>query len=606
MALVFTSLGVPVERAAVIALAFRGLTFWLPLLIGFILIQRMRIFGTRERLHLESLSVHAVAVVTGLMGVVNVLSALTPSMHNRLVILEKYLPFGVRISSHLTAALAGFALLLLADGLWRRKRLTWLLTLIMLFISGVSHILKGLDYEEAGLAFGLAVWLVLLRQRFHAESDQPSVWQGIRVLAAALVFTLAYGAVGFYFLDLHFNVNFSFFTALQQTVVMFTQFYYPGLEPITRFGRYFIDSIYLVGAVTLSYAMLMLVRPVLIRVPSTEEERKRAQAIVETQGRTSLARFILLDDKSYYFHPGGSVVGYVAKGRAAIALGDPICPSQAAAAVIQGFKEFCSQKDWYPAFYQTLPDTLSSYRTQGFNALEIGSEGIVHLDQFSLEGRENKGLRAAVNRLTRLNHHVEFYPPPLNDRLIEQLQAVSDEWLAHVHSSEKHFSLGWFEDKYIRNAPVMMVMTPEGECTAFANIVTEYQANEITIDLMRHRRQVENGTMDFLFVSLFQWAKEQGYATFNLGMSAVAGMGDHSDDPAMERAIRFIIEHVNQFYNFKGIHEFKEKYHPEWSPRYLIFPGVASLPAVGMALIRADSGDNFIRDYARGLFKKEI
>jgi phosphatidylglycerol lysyltransferase len=298
------------------------------------------------------------------------------------------------------------------------------------------------------------------------------------------------------------------------------------------------------------------------------------------------------------------VVGYVAKGRAAVALGDPVGPPEDIPNVIKGFKEFCLRKDWYPAFYQTLAETLPFYRAQGFNAFEIGCEGIVHLDQFSLEGRDNKSMRSAINRLIRLQHRAEFYPPPLKDELMEQLQAVSDEWLAHVHGSEKHFSLGWFEDNYIRNCPIMTVINPDGECTAFANIVTEYQASEITIDMMRHRRQVENGTMDFLFVSLFQWARQQGYATFNLGMSSVAGVGDHSDDPAVERAMHFIVEHINQFYNFKGIHEFKEKYRPEWSPRYLIFPGVVSLPAVGMALVRADSGDNFLRDYTRGFLKK--
>ena len=49
MVLVFHSLGVPVVHATVIALAFRGLTFWLPLLVGFVLIQRVRIFRARER-----------------------------------------------------------------------------------------------------------------------------------------------------------------------------------------------------------------------------------------------------------------------------------------------------------------------------------------------------------------------------------------------------------------------------------------------------------------------------------------------------------------------------------------------------------------------------
>jgi phosphatidylglycerol lysyltransferase len=67
--------------------------------------------------------------------------------------------------------------------------------------------------------------------------------------------------------------------------------------------------------------------------------------------------------------------------------------------------------------------------------------------------------------------------------------------------------LGWFDDDYIRNGPVMVVHTPEGVISAFANILPEYQLNEATIDLMRRRREAKNGTMDFLFVALFQWAK---------------------------------------------------------------------------------------------------
>jgi hypothetical protein len=41
MALVYTSLGIPPTRATVIALAFRGLTFWLPLLAGFFFLRRI-------------------------------------------------------------------------------------------------------------------------------------------------------------------------------------------------------------------------------------------------------------------------------------------------------------------------------------------------------------------------------------------------------------------------------------------------------------------------------------------------------------------------------------------------------------------------------------
>ncbi len=49
MTLVFTSLGIPADRAAIIAVSFRGLTFWLPLAIGFFMVRRLRSFGEEER-----------------------------------------------------------------------------------------------------------------------------------------------------------------------------------------------------------------------------------------------------------------------------------------------------------------------------------------------------------------------------------------------------------------------------------------------------------------------------------------------------------------------------------------------------------------------------
>jgi phosphatidylglycerol lysyltransferase len=82
------------------------------------------------------------------MGVVNVLSAITPSLAERIRVVERALPLLVRQGSHLAAVLAGFALLLLAGGLWRRKRTAWALTVIVLAVSFVSHLVKGLDYER--------------------------------------------------------------------------------------------------------------------------------------------------------------------------------------------------------------------------------------------------------------------------------------------------------------------------------------------------------------------------------------------------------------------------------------------------------------------------
>ena len=590
MALTFTSLGISAAVATTVTLAFRGLTFWLPMLLGFFAVQRMRGFSPKERSLFETWGVRILAVLVGLMGVINVLSAVTPSLMNRLRFLEQYMPLEVQRGGHLVAALAGFALLVLAFGLARRKRLAWILTLVVLALSIVSHMLKGLDYEESLLAVGLIVLLLMMSDRFHARSDPPSVRQGLWVLLASLLFTLAYGVAGFYLLDRHFSVNFGLWAATRQTVVMFTQFYNPGLLPVTKFGSFFANSIYVVGAVTFAYALYMLLRPVFFHHPATNAEREQARMIVEKYGHSSLARLVLIDDKRYFFTSGGSVIGYALVGRIAVALGDPIGPPADLQLAVLAFEELCERNDWLPVFYQTLPETLEIYKLIGFDALCIGYEGIVNLDDFTLEGKESKPLRAPVNKLTKAGYTLAVHQPPIPNDLLAELRSISDEWLTTMHGSEKRFSLGWFDDEYIRSSQIAAVHAPEGWISAFTNLVPEYQADEISIDLMRRRKEIENGTMEFLFVSLFQWAKSNGYHKFDLGLSSLYGVGEQVNDPTIERVLHFVYEHVNQFYNFKGLHAFKEKFHPTWSPRYLIYTGVANLASAWLAVVRANSG----------------
>jgi phosphatidylglycerol lysyltransferase len=550
----------------------------------------------------ESL-VHGVALLTAAMGVVNVISAVLPSMRDRLRLLRllgEYSPFSIRAGGHLVSALAGFALLLLSVSLWRRKQLGWVLTLSILSVSIPVHLLKGLDYEEATFAALLAGLLIYLRPHFHARSDPPSVRQGLLSLLAALAFTLIYGVIGFYLLDRHFKVSFGFWSALRQTIVMFTQFYDPGLQPLTGFGRYFIASIYVISAVTIGYALLMLLRPVLNRRLQTEEECARAWEIVRSHGRTSLARYTLLDDKLFFFTAGGSLLSYVVKDRVALVLGDPIGPKDDFEGAVSSFKDFCSKNDWLPAFYQVSSTNIEAYRSQEFHTLPVGHEAIVDLACFTLDGSQNKTLRNSYNKMVRLGYHYDVIQPPYSVRMLRELKFVSDDWLTGHRATELRFSLGWFDQAYLNTCPILLVRDREGFITGFANLVTEFQANEISVDLMRYLQHSESGLMDFLFVSLFQWAREQGFATFNLGLSALSGVGEQSDDPIVERALNFIYQNVDRFYNFRGLHSFKEKFHPAWSERYLAYPSMSNLPTISAAIFRASLGGEPLSLIRRG------
>ena len=541
--------------------------------------------------------------LTGLVGVINLLSAVTPSLPDRRSWLEPFFPFPVRAGGHFFAAVIGFMLLTLATNLLRRKRIAWLLTVGLLIASILTHLIKGLDVEESLLSGVLLFQLLVMRKTFTAKSDRPSIAQGIRVLLGALLFTIAYGTAGFYILDRRFEVNerainFDWDDAIFQTFAMFFTADNAGLVPKTRFASFFANSIYAVGAVTIGYALVMLLRPVLQRDSGSIVERNKAQQVVAEYGRTTLARLALLEDKSYYFSPSGkSTIAYVPKGRGAIALGDPIGPPEDRKEAILGFQEFCDRNDWYPAFYQTLPDDIEMYHNLGFRVVQIGEEAIVDLKTFTLKGKANQNLRTAINRLTKAGHQVEFYEPPLALEVMRQMKAVSDEWLQMVQGAEKKFSVGWFEEAYLQKTRAIVIYTPNGKISAFANMISVGD-RVIGVDLMRRRTEVENGTMECLFASMLQHCQELGYAEFDLGLSALAGVGEPGKSGRLEKFLIYLSDHLSKFYNFKGLHSFKDKFGPRWEPRYFVYPSLGSLPDVVVALIRADSGDRLL-DYLR-------
>lgn len=541
----------------------------------------------------------SVTLLTGLVGVINVLSAVNLGDPKRVSFLQRIYPFEVQASGHVFSAISGFILLMVATHLLRRKRVAWLLAVGLLIVSIVSHLIKGLDVEESLVAGVLLLQLLWMQDVFTAESDRPSIQQGVRGLIWALVFTLAYGTAGFWFLDGQFQTNFNFRQAILQTLAVFFTADNAGLEPKTEFGAFFIHSLYIVGATTIVFALTMLLRPVLLRESTAPQVQRRARAIIDQYGQTSLARLALLSDKSYFFSPSGqSVVAYVAKGRAAISLGSPIGPIDDQQEAIVSFRQFCDRNDWYAAFYEIPPQEVELYRSLKFRLLKVGEEAIVDLNAFTLKGKDNQNLRTAINRLTKAGYTFALYEPPIAAELLQQLKPVSDEWLRAMNGSEKRFSIGWFDESYLQDCQIATVSNAEGHVIAFANLLSGYNQNEVTVDLMRYAQGVPNGTMDFLFVSVFQKLQQLGYERFNFSLSPLAGLGETPKSPRLERVLRLLSNHFNQFYSFHGLHFFKEKFHPHWEPRYLAYPSLTALSDVVVGLVRADSGDRLL-DYIK-------
>ena len=73
--------------------------------------------------------------------------------------------------------------------------------ILLVAVSAVFHLAKGLDYEEALLFLGLLVLLLATRTMFIARAPIPNLrWGGVR-LGLAVAAALFYGIAGFWFLD---------------------------------------------------------------------------------------------------------------------------------------------------------------------------------------------------------------------------------------------------------------------------------------------------------------------------------------------------------------------------------------------------------------------
>lgn len=107
---------------------------------------------------------------------------------------------------------------------------------------------------------------------------------------------------------------------------------------------------------------------------------------------------------------------------------------------------------------------------------------------------------------------------------------------------------------------------------------------------MRHRENLENGVMEYFFISLILKAKNEEYEYFSLGIVPLSGI--EKDILTLYKNIEhFIFQHEKYFYNFKGLKVFKDKFRPQWEPVYIAYYGHLLFPLVLKEIISLTSGN---------------
>jgi phosphatidylglycerol lysyltransferase len=318
--------------------------------------------------------------------------------------------------------------------------------------------------------------------------------------------------------------------------------------------------------------------------PIVFPEQQLAADLVHRYGTSSNDYFKLWPDKEYLFSKSGDgVVAFGVSHHLGFAYGDPTAPPNEIGRTIDEFVAHCHQHNWTPIFYQVTPQYLDIYRQKGFRVFKASEDAIVDLQAFTLTGKDAKHHRSVLNRFERDGITAQLFTPPVPQEIIAQAQIVSDLWLASGRR-ERKFVLGRFSETYVRNTPMLAAIDATGLMLGFVNMIPSYADSTATIDMMRHREDGPNGTMDFLFLKLFEYNKAQGFRYFSLGPAPIVETEPNADASVEEKLYYKAAQHLDFYFSMTGLRQYKAKFATIWEPHYLIYPHTLDLVRIFQAL----------------------
>lgn len=345
------------------------------------------------------------------------------------------------------------------------------------------------------------------------------------------------------------------------------------------------EAIWLVGFIGLLIAMLVLFvtniyltanRPAWLTQPFDAE---RVKAVIDQFGGNEDSHLAFLRDKQIYFYQEGGVdqVFFMYKPIAdkLIIMGEPVGNSEKIGAAIEDFMKTADKQGLKPLFYEIDQDLTMQLHESGFDFIKTGEDGLVDLNQFTLSGKRHRGERALMHKFDREGFKFEVIEPPFSQAFMKTIKNISNEWLGG--KVEKGFSLGFFDDYYLNQAPIAVMKNSDDEIVAFANIMPDGNQVTTSIDLMRSSSKAPSGIMDGILINLYEESAKKGFKYFDLGMSPLSNVGTSRFSFTQERIVHLIYQYGYRFYSFEGLRSYKEKYVDKWESKYIAYYRGSSL-----------------------------
>ncbi|MDA8034506.1 MAG: phosphatidylglycerol lysyltransferase domain-containing protein [Actinomycetota bacterium] len=533
------------------------------------------------------------AAVVLIAGVVNLLSAAGPPLHRRLHlhVLVAVVPLVVSETASTLVALAGIALLGLARGIRRGQRAAWAIACILLATTAILHLVERVHVLSTLIALSVLWLLVATRDAFRTGVDRPSRRAGLLALCVGALSATVAATVA---VEVTMRVDRDgpapplarTAAAFAERLVGLQSTALPhGVSP--AIGRALMG----VGITLLVLAVGLAFRPVVDRRrAASAPSRQRARGVVARYGAGTLDYFALRHDKQHFFH-GDTLVTYAVHHGVCLVSPDPIGPESGRLEAWAAFRAFADDRGWKVAALGTGEGWLATYAGAGMRHCYLGDEAIVAVQEFQLGGGRHKSLRQAVNRIARHGYTATFHDPStLDAALVTQLETLAAE--GRRGSVERGFSmtLGRLCDPDDDGLLLAVARDRAGAPVAFCQFVPAPGIGGYSLDLMRRGGgEHPNGLVDFLVVATIEHLRTRDMTGLALNFAAMRALvaGDGGRLPV--RALRTVLVRLSRSMQIESLWRFTAKYDPVWAPRHLVFDRLGDLPAIGLAVARAES-----------------
>ncbi|NUR09722.1 MAG: DUF2156 domain-containing protein [Nocardioidaceae bacterium] len=532
--------------------------------------------------------------IVGIVGAVTLASAVLPSLRDRTEVINQLVPDVFPAAAATGSAAVGLILIVLSRALRRGKHRAWLLATVLAGLAVLLHLLKGLDVEEATLSLAVFVLLLASRRRFTARPDPRSL---SRLVAVLVLGTLFATVLGWLWLTLDADGQAPGTSTGDRIAHAFL-----GLMGISGPVE-FLDqgdsdhaavALVVLGASVLVVAVLVGLAPAGGPHPLAPDEKTRLHALVDRWGGIdSLSYFALRDDRSVIFSATGkSAITYRVVGTVSLAAGDPLGDPEAWPGAIGAWLTEAREFGWVPAVLAAGERGAEAFHRAGLDALELGDEAILHVSDFTLDGRSMRGVRQAVSRCARAGLTVDCHRvADLDDDTLATVRARADEWRDGEVERGFSMALGRFGDRADEQAVVVLCHDAEGVLRGLLHFVP-WGTEGLSLDLMRRDRESENGIVEQMVATLMAEATTLGVKRVSLNFAvfrSVFARGDRLGAGPVLRVWRSVLLWASRFWQIESLYRANAKYQPEWVPRFVCFRSSADLPRVGVAALRAEA-----------------